>query len=53
MWDFKVFDLVFGISLELIDWVIFDMFVLWECVEMVGKVLVFGGVLCCYVVIMI
>ena len=48
-WDLKVSDLVTGISSEPIDRAILDMLAPWECVETVGKVLVPGGVLCCYV----
>ena len=48
-WDLKVSDLVSGISSEPIDRAILDMLAPWECVETVGKVLVPGGVLCCYV----
>ena len=48
-WDLKVSDLVTGIRFEPIDRAILDMLAPWECVETVGKVLVPGGVLCCYV----
>ena len=48
-WDLKVSDLVTGITSEPIDRAILDMLAPWECVETVGKVLVPGGVLCCYV----
>ena len=48
-WDLKVSDLVTGITSEPIDRAILDMLAPWECVETGGKVLVPGGVLCCYV----
>lgn len=48
-WDLRVADLVADISDEPVDRVVLDMLAPWECVEVVGRVLVPGGVLCCYV----
>jgi tRNA (adenine57-N1/adenine58-N1)-methyltransferase len=48
-WEIVVGDLVEAIRDEPVDRAILDMLAPWECVDAVGKVLVPGGVLCCYV----
>ncbi|WP_130865456.1 HAD-IA family hydrolase [Acidipropionibacterium timonense] len=48
-WDLRIGDLATDLGPEPIDRAILDMLAPWECVEAVGRVLVPGGVLCCYV----
>ena len=48
-WNLEVADLVTDIGPEPIDRAILDMLAPWECIDAVGRVLVPGGLLCCYV----
>lgn len=48
-WTLRVGDLVADNTGEEVDRVILDMLAPWECVDLVGDVLVPGGLLCCYV----
>ncbi|ALN15996.1 HAD-IA family hydrolase [Acidipropionibacterium acidipropionici] len=48
-WRVELADLATDISPEPVDRAVLDMLAPWECVEVVGDVLVPGGVLCCYV----
>ncbi|WP_257478618.1 HAD-IA family hydrolase [Acidipropionibacterium jensenii] len=48
-WNLRLADLATDISAEPIDRAVLDMLAPWECVQAVGRVLVPGGVLCCYV----
>jgi tRNA (adenine57-N1/adenine58-N1)-methyltransferase len=48
-WRLTVGDLVESLGEEEADRVVLDMLAPWECVEAVARVLVPGGVLCCYV----
>jgi len=48
-WQLRVGDLVETIGPEPVDRAILDMLAPWECIDAVAKVLVAGGLLCCYV----
>lgn len=48
-WTITVGDLVEEIREEPVDRAVLDMLAPWECIDAVGRVLVPGGVLCCYV----
>lgn len=48
-WQLTVGDLVTELDSRPLDRVILDMLAPWECVEAVSRVLVPGGLLCCYV----
>jgi tRNA (adenine57-N1/adenine58-N1)-methyltransferase len=48
-WTLRVGDLVADNTGEEVDRVILDMLAPWECVDLIGEVLVPGGMLCCYV----
>ena len=48
-WRVTVGDLVAELDDTEVDRVVLDMLAPWECVDAAGKVLVPGGVLCCYV----
>lgn len=45
--------LLVEVLLGSVDCVVFDMFVFWECMDVVVDVLMLGGVVFCYVVIVI
>jgi tRNA (adenine57-N1/adenine58-N1)-methyltransferase len=48
-WSLTVGDLAVDLDDQDVDRAILDMLAPWECVDAVGKALVPGGVLCCYV----
>ncbi|MCI0687148.1 MAG: tRNA (adenine-N1)-methyltransferase [Sporichthyaceae bacterium] len=48
-WRLTVGDLVDSLAETEVDRVVLDMLAPWECIEAVGKALLPGGVLCCYV----
>lgn len=48
-WTVTVGDLVATVAAEPVDRAILDMLAPWDCIDAVGRVLVPGGVLCCYV----
>ncbi|MDR1449152.1 MAG: tRNA (adenine-N1)-methyltransferase [Propionibacteriaceae bacterium] len=48
-WELIVGDLNAAIRDDEVDRAVLDMLAPWECVEAVAKVLVAGGILCCYV----
>nr|WP_243863801.1 tRNA (adenine-N1)-methyltransferase [Brooklawnia cerclae] len=48
-WTVTIGDLVDVVADEQVDRAILDMLAPWDCVDVVGDVLVPGGILCCYV----
>lgn len=48
-WTLRVGDVVADNAGEPVDRVVLDMLAPWDCIDMVGEVLVPGGLLCCYV----
>jgi tRNA (adenine57-N1/adenine58-N1)-methyltransferase len=48
-WDLRVADLAEAPADESFDRAVLDMLAPWECVDVLGKILLAGGVLCCYV----
>ena len=48
-WELREGDLVEVIGPEEVDRAFLDMLAPWECIDVVGDVLIAGGMLCCYV----
>jgi len=47
-WELRVGDLVETLGPEPVDRVVLDMLAPWECIDAIARVLVPGGVICCY-----